>query len=89
MAKTATKRRPRRPKGSKPTRAVRVTNTRCGKCQSTKKKAIRIVKERPISGIDDKGRPYNRMVWRRVRCANCGQQRVEIERHYEGTPYEE
>ena len=81
---TATRRRPGRPEASRNTEAVRVTNTRCGKCQSTKKKAIRIVKERPISGTDDKRRPYNRMVWRGVQCANCGQHRVEIERHYDG-----
>ncbi len=73
-----------RPKGSKNAEVVRVANTRCGKCQSTKKKAIRIVRERPYSGTDDKGRPYNRMVWRRVQCANCGQHRVEIEKHYDG-----
>ncbi len=36
------------------------------------------------SGTDDKGRPYNRVVWRRVGCANGGQHRVEIERHYDG-----
>jgi len=82
--KTTTKRRPGRPKGSKPTTAVCVTNTRCGKCQSTRKKVLRIVKERPFSGTDDKGHPYNRVVWRRVQCANCGQHRVEIERHYDG-----
>ena len=47
--KTTTKRKPGRPKGSGNAEAVRVANTRCGKCQSPKKKAIRIVKERPIS----------------------------------------
>ena len=82
--KTTTKRRPGRPKGSKDSDPVRVTNTRCGKCHSTNKKAIRIVRERPYSETDDKGRPYSRMVWRRVQCANCGQHRVEIERHYDG-----
>ena len=82
--KTTTKRRPGRPKGSRNSEAVRAVNTRCGKCLSTRKKAVRIVQERPISGTDDKGRPYNRMVWRRVQCANCGQHRVEIERHYDG-----
>jgi len=84
--KTTTRRRPGRPKGSINTDPVRVTNTRCGKCQSTKKKAIRITRELSISGTDDKGRPYNRMVWRRVQCTNCGQHRVEIERHYDGDP---
>ena len=82
--KTTTKRKPGRPKGSRNGEAVRVANTRCGKCQSTEKKAIRIVRERLYSGADDKGRPYSRMVWRRVQCANCGQHRVEIERHYDG-----
>ena len=82
--KTTTKRRPGRPKGSRNTEAVRVTNTRCGKCQSTKKKAIRIVREWSYGGTDDKGHPYSRTVWRRVQCANCGQHRVEIERHYDG-----
>ena len=84
MAKTTTKRRPGRPKGSKGAAVIRVANSRCGTCQSTKKKALRIVRERPISGTDDKGRPYNRVVWRRVQCVNCGQHRVEIERHYDG-----
>ena len=44
---------------------------------------LRIIRERPISGTDDNGRPYNRVVWRRVQCANCGQRRVGIERHYD------
>ena len=39
-----------------------------------------------LSGTDDNGRPYNRVVWRRVQCANCGQHRVEIEKHYDGDP---
>ena len=82
--KTTTKRSPGRPKGSKDSDPVRVTNTGCGKCQSTKKKSIRIVQERPMSGTDDQGRPYNRVVWRRVQCANWGHYRVEIERHYDG-----
>jgi len=84
--KTTTKRRPGRPKGSKGTAAVHAANTRCRKCLSTRKKAIRIVQERPISGADDKGRPYSRMVWRRVQCANCGQTRTEIQKHYDGDP---
>ena len=82
--KTTTRRGPGRPKGSRDAAPVHMANTRCGKCHSTKKKALRIVQERPISGTDDKGRPYNRVVWRRVQCANCGQHRVEIERHYDG-----
>ena len=86
MAEKTTRRRPGRPKGSRDAAAVHATNIRCGKCQSTRKKALRIVQERPISGTDDKGRPYSRVVWRRVQCANCGQHRVEIERHYDGDP---
>ena len=82
--KTTTKRRPGRPKGSQSTTTVYVTNPRCEKCQSTKKKVLRIVRDRSVSETDDKGRPYNRVVWRRVQCANCGQHRVEIERHYDG-----
>jgi len=82
--KTTTGRRPGRPKGSRDAAPVHVANTRCGKCQSTKKKAIRITRELSISGTDDKGRPYNRIVWRRVQCSNCSQHRVEIERHYDG-----
>ena len=76
--------RPGRPKGSADAAPVHVANSRCKKFQSTRKKALRIVQERPISGTDDQGRPYNRVVWRRVRCANCGQHRVEIEKHYDG-----
>ena len=84
MAKTTTKHRPGLPKGRTDAEAVRVANTRCGKCQSTRKKVRRIARERPYSGTDDKGRPYSRMVWRGVQCTNCGQHRVEIERHYDG-----
>jgi len=84
--KTTTSRRPGRPKGSRDAAPVHVANTRCRKCHSTKKKALRIVQERAITGTDDKGRPYSRVVWRRVQCANCGQHRVEIERHYDGDP---
>ena len=83
---TTTRRKPGRPKGSRDAAAVHAANTRWKKCLSTKKKALRIVQERPISGTDDKGRPYNRVVWRRVQCANCGQHRVEIEKHYDGDP---
>ena len=82
--KTTTRRRPGRPRGSKGASEVHVSNTRCMKCQSTKKKVLRIIREHLLSGTDDKGRPYNRIVWRRVQCANCGQHRVEIERHYDG-----
>ena len=84
VKKKKTERGPGRPKGSQRTTTVYVTNPRCAKCHSTRKKALRIVQQRPISGTDEKGRPYNRVVWRRVQCANCGQHRVEIERHYDG-----
>ncbi len=81
---TMTKRKPGRPKGSKDSIPVYVTNTRCRKCHSTRKRTLRIIRQRPLSGTDDNGGPYNRVVWRRVQCANCGQHRVEIERHYDG-----
>jgi len=50
------------------------------------RRSLRGVRERSINGIDDKGRPYNRMVWRRVQCANCGRHCVEIKSHYDGDP---
>lgn len=67
-------------------RQTQASSRRCAKCHGTKKKAIRIVRERPISGTGDKGRPYRGVVRRRVECANCGRHRVGIERHYDGNP---
>jgi len=84
MVNTTTRRGPGRPKGSRATPAVHAASTRCPECQCTRKRAIRIVQERPISGADGKGRPYNLIVWRRVQCVSGGQHRVEIERHYDG-----
>lgn len=84
MAKTTTRRKPGRPKGSRGTATMHGANTRCPQCRCTRKRAIRIVKERPAAGIDTSGCPYNRVVWRRVQCVNCDRHGVEIERQYDG-----
>lgn len=79
MAKKTNQKRRGRPKGS--TNASRdvvaVLPSHCRQCGSTDREAYigkPIVRE--ITGTVE-GRPYNKITWRRTRCANCGQARVD------------
>ena len=75
------KRKPGRPKGSKNLQIddrVTVELSRCKQCQSTERSSYGdhpTVHE--ITGVHN-GQPYKRMVWRRCRCLNCGQWRIDI-----------
>jgi len=78
-----------RPVGSKTTeRAVAISlPPACPACNSTNREAYKdgIVDERNIAGDID-GRPYNRVVWRRTRCIDCGQNLTVREYHYDPDP---
>lgn len=54
-------------------------------CGSTDREVLRKVRERVAPGMHD-GQPYNRTVWRRVRCLACRQVYVLIS--YELAPEE-
>ena len=78
---TPAKKKPGRPKGSKNQRcpAVDVTPSRCPKCGSTRRSAYsgspRIVTH---AGVHE-GKPFTHVVFRRTRCLDCGQCRVDRE----------
>ena len=74
-----------RPVGSKSGDLVwiDVQTARCPKCQSTDRDWYGAVTIQEYEGADPQGRPFNRIIKRRTRCANCGQ--IRIERTYELT----
>lgn len=51
--------------------------SRCPKCDSTDREAYHNVKELPSRGKTADGRNYNLVVWRRTKCKNCGQMRID------------
>ncbi len=72
-----------RPKGKNDKPAVQtVEPSRCPSCNSTERGHYfgRTVQEH--KGIDD-GKPYDRIVRRRTKCAQCGQ--IRIDRTYESS----
>jgi len=77
--KTADKRGPGRPKGSKnKKRDVVVADlTHCASCGSTDREAYHGISELDHNGIDPQGNPYNRVTWKRTKCSACGQNRVD------------
>jgi hypothetical protein len=58
----------------------------CPSCNSTRREPYRngVVVDRQLAGEID-GRPYNRVVWRRTRCLDCGQQITVREYHFSPT----
>ena len=73
---------PGRPRGSATTAATaRGELTRCHACGSTDREPYLSRREQAIAGVDPAGRPYTHVVWRRCRCARCGQYRID--RHTE------
>ena len=78
--------KPGRPPGSNIKRrpAVDVTPSRCPKCGSTRRApysgTARVVNH---SGVFA-GHPYNRVIFRRAKCLDCGQWRVDREWVNEG-----
>lgn len=55
--------------------------TRCPKCGSTERLPYWLKREKAIAGVDAAGQPFTHVVWRRTRCADCGQ--VRDDRHVE------
>lgn len=49
--------------------------TRCPSCGSTEREPYNNTREHDFAGLDDHGRPYTHVVWRRTRCRACGQSR--------------
>lgn len=71
-----------RPKGSKNHDVDQVDGelTRCARCGSTNRSKYFSKTERQIAGTDVHGKPYTHIVWRRTRCLDCGQHRVDVHR---------
>lgn len=87
MARKATKaKKPGRPRGSKnidrPADPEENVLSNCPKCGSTRKKTV---SQSPIvqffEGVHN-GKPFNRIVRRRVICSDCGQHRMDITREF-------
>lgn len=80
MAKEkTTERKPGRPTGAKtePRDIVPTTSTRCRKCDSTQRSKYTQVRSRKLIGTAPDGRPFNYVEWKRCRCKNCGQARID------------
>lgn len=76
----ATKRKGRgRPKGQQNYDAeiARGELTRCPSCGSTDREAYWGKREHQHDGLDDSGRPFTHVCWRKTRCKVCGQIRVD------------
>lgn len=65
---------------------VAVIPAACPKCLSTEREAIRIIRERNLPGKTPTGQPMTHILWRRVRCKDCGQYFTEME--YQNRPSE-
>ena len=76
---TATSQGPGRPKGpAEKIPEVNASLTRCKKCNSTERTPYYGTVTRDLSGIGPDGQPFNRMTWRRTKCASCGQARADV-----------
>ena len=66
-----------RPKGSanKVVDTLEVDASRCGRCGSTRRTKYTNHRKISISGVTRSGRIYDKVVWRRTKCLNCGQWR--------------
>jgi len=69
---------PGRPPGSRnpKVKEIAVVPPGCPRCGSTKRSAYWGKRERRIDGQVD-GKKYRKVVWRRCRCEECGQVRIE------------
>lgn len=72
----ATNPKPRAPRAIKPP-VVKAVATSCPvpTCGSTEREPYFNVRERAIAGVDQEGKPFTHVVWRRTRCKTCGQTR--------------
>jgi len=74
-ARTRTPGRPRPTAG--PTPVVVVEPSRCKKCGSTDREHYSHTTVRDIAGVRPDGMAYSKIFWRRTRCQNCGQARID------------
>lgn len=87
MSKAKSKPAPRTPRPAPRAEKPPVVNavvTKCPTCGSTERERYFHTVERAIAGVDRDGKHYTHVVWRRTRCANCGQ--IRIDRSYENRP---
>lgn len=71
-----------RPQGSRNREVdvVQAAATRCKKCGSTARSVYNNRRVMEVAGLDERGQPYSRVVWRRCRCEKCGQWRDDVSR---------
>jgi hypothetical protein len=74
----STKKKPGRPKGAKtaPTVHALAQPSRCPRCGSSKRSEYYNRREVAFSGVFQE-QPYNRVVYRRCKCTDCGQHRID------------
>ena len=72
-----------RPEGAKTGNyeTAEVVATQCNACSSSNREPYFGKIERGIAGVLSDGREYSHVVWRRTRCRDCGQARID--RSYE------
>lgn len=75
-----------RPEGAKTGsyETAEVVATQCKGCGSSNRLPYFGKIERPIAGVLPDGRDYTHVVWRRTRCRDCNQARID--RTYENRP---
>lgn len=68
-----------RPKGAKTTNSsqAEAVATQCPKCGSSSREPYYATITKAIAGVLADGRKYTHVVWRRTRCRDCSQQRVD------------
>lgn len=70
--------KPKRSAKRSPTPEVEVIPSACPKCGSTNHAGYNSTKERDIAGTLRDGRTYRRIVWKRTKCLDCDQNRVDV-----------
>jgi hypothetical protein len=67
-----------RPAGKNPKPPINsVEPSRCPSCDSTERGPYFGKTTQEVKGTDGNGKPYDRIVRRRTRCASCGQTRID------------
>jgi hypothetical protein len=82
-----TERKRGRPVGSKTGANQEVVETipaACPHCGHTRRKCLRIVRERAIGGVSPAGHPRTHIIWRRVQCDSCRGYFVEMSHENRG-----
>ena len=75
-----------RPKGSKNkkyTGEVERVAARCIRCHSSGFTILRKTRDLDHKGIGPDGKPYTRIIWRRIQCKSCGQVQMDKEYSYQ------